>query len=261
VEHILSSVQRMAETGVVEVTLLGQNVNSYESKGVDFSELLRRTAAETDIKRIRFMTSHPKDLSRSLVDVMAEQSKIMPHIHLPLQSGCDRILRRMGRAYTWEKYREIVDYIHEVLPYVVLTTDLIVGFPTETDDEFQMTLDAVKYVQYDSAFMFRYSVRPGTRAASYTDDVPEAEKIRRLNTLIELQQSISVQRNQREVGNIRQCLVEGYSRRSEQFGRARSEGNKTVLFPTAQPKTGTVMPLRITSADAFTLHGESAEVA
>ena len=261
VEHVLQSVQEMADQGVVEVSLLGQNVNSYSFDGVGFPDLLRRVATETDIRRIRFMTSHPKDLSRELVDVIAAQPKVMPHIHLPLQSGSDRILERMGRVYSWDHYRGIVDYIKATLDYVVLTTDIIVGFPSETPDEYEMTLDAVRYVQYDSAFMFRYSVRPGTRAASFVDDVPEEEKIDRLNRLIELQQSISLDRNQREVDQVRHCLVEGYSRRSTEYGRARSEGNKTVLYRADQPEVGKVVPLKITAADAFTLHGDLVEVA
>jgi tRNA-2-methylthio-N6-dimethylallyladenosine synthase len=145
------------------------------------------------------------------------------------------------------------------LDYVALTTDLIVGFPGETVKDYEATLDAVREIQYDSAFMFRYSVRPGTKAAKLEDDVPEAEKISRLNKLIELQQRISYERNQREVGQIRHSVVEGFSRRSRRELRARTEGNKTVLFPGDDPKVGQIVPLRVISADAFTLHGEPME--
>ncbi|MCK4372904.1 MAG: radical SAM protein, partial [candidate division Zixibacteria bacterium] len=210
----------------------------------------------TKIPRVRFMTSHPKDLSDELIKVMAAESKVMPHVHLPLQSGCDRILEKMGRGYTLAHYRSIVDKIRQSLSYVSLTTDLIVGFPTETREEFQQTLDAVEEIQFDAAFMFRYSVRPGTAAARLPDDVQEADKIRRLSQLIKLQQKIGAQRNQRELGRIRRSLVEGVSRRSDEYQRARTEGNKTVLFEAAGLPPGSVAPIRISSADAFTLHGE-----
>jgi tRNA-2-methylthio-N6-dimethylallyladenosine synthase len=249
----------MADEGVVELTLLGQNVNSYRYEGIDFPALLERVAKETSIPRLRFMTSHPKDLSPRLVDVMAAEPKIMPHIHLPLQSGCNRILEKMGRMYTIESYLKIIDYIREKLEYVSITTDLIVGFPTESEHEYELTLEAVKRIRFDAAFMFRYSVRPGTTAAQYSDDVPEAVKIRRLNRLINLQQQISYECNQREVGRICYGLVEGDSRRDENKLRARTEGNKIVLFPAGKAEVGTIVPVRIVSADAFTLHGELVE--
>lgn len=255
-DYIVKAAQEMAEEGVVELTLLGQNVNSYRYETTDFPDLLRRVARETDIKRLRYMTSHPKDLSRKLVDVMAEEPKILGHIHLPLQSGSDRVLNKMGRRYTLEHYLKIVRYIRKSLDYVSITTDLIVGFPSETEAEFEQTLDAVREVGYDSAFMFRYSVRPGTTAARYRDDVPEEDKIRRLNTLIALQREISYERNQRELNQVRYSLVEGASRRSDEHLRARTEGNKTVIFEAQGIQPGEVVPVRITSADAFTLHGE-----
>lgn len=259
-DHIVNSVRKMVDNGVVEITLLGQNVNSYRFENTDFPDLLNRVASETEVKRIRFMTSHPKDLSRKLIDVMAGQPKLMPHIHLPLQCGADRVLKKMGRVYTWDHYQEIIKYIHEKLDYVSLTTDLIVGFPGETEQEYEATLEAVRTIRYDSAFMFRYSVRPGTTAAKYDDDVPEEDKIRRLNRLIKLQQSIGYEQNQREIGRVCFSLVEGISRRSDKFYRARTEGNKTVLFEAQNIEVGSVVPIRISSADAFTLHGELLEM-
>jgi len=258
-DSIVENVKRMTDEGVVEIMLLGQNVNSYRWNGTDFPKLLERVAAETDIRRIRYMTSHPKDLSNRLVDVMADNEKIMPHIHLPLQSGANRVLEKMGRKYTIEHYNKIVDYIRAKLDYVTITTDLIVGFPSETEAEYEATLRAVTDIQYDSAFMFRYSVRPGTIAAEYDDDVSEADKIRRLNRLIDRQQKISFERNQRELGQVRYSLVEGLSRRSEKFSRARTEGNKIVLFENSGVEPGAVVRVKITSADAFTLHGEIVE--
>ena len=255
-KYIIDAVRKMVDEGVIEVTLLGQNVNSYKYNNTDFSDLITRVAQKTDIQRLRFMTSHPKDLSQKLVDVIASNPKIMPHIHLPLQSGSNRILQKMGRVYTFEHYMKIVDYIRKKLDYVCLTTDLIVGFPGETEREFEDTLRAVEEIQFDSAFMFRYSVRPGTAAAKYSDDVPEKEKVRRLNELIALQQKISYERNQRELNQERFSLVEGFSKRNKQYLRARTEGNKTVLFQANDASIGTILPIKIKTADAFTLHGE-----
>lgn len=258
-DQIVKSVRSMCDDGAVEVTLLGQNVNSYRFGETDFPDLLRRVIAETDVPRLRYMTSHPKDLSRTLVDLMASEPRLMPHVHLPMQSGSDRILQKMGRQYTIDHYLRIVEYIRSVLPSVSLTTDLIVGFPSETEEEYERTLSAVQAVRFDSAFMFRYSVRPGTTAARDVDDVPEEDKIRRLNRLIALQQKIAHEQNQRELGHIRCSVVEGSARRSRELLRARTEGNKTVLFPSPNPiAVGSIVPVRITAADAFTLHGELA---
>ncbi|HUV31324.1 MAG TPA: tRNA (N6-isopentenyl adenosine(37)-C2)-methylthiotransferase MiaB [Acidobacteriota bacterium] len=258
-DYITSAVREMVDEGVVEVTLLGQNVNSYRYGHLDFSGLLRRVLGETGIERLRFMTSHPRDLSPELVDVMADEPRLMPHVHLPLQSGNDRILEKMGRRYSVARYREIIEYIRAKLDYAAITTDLIVGFPTESDDEYEDTLAAVREFQFDTAFMFRYSPRPGTEASGFPDDVAEPVKISRLNRLIALQQAMSRQVNQREIGRVRHSLVEGYSRRSRDYLRARTEGNKTVLFKTVAVPEGTVLPVRITAADAFTLHGEIVE--
>jgi tRNA-2-methylthio-N6-dimethylallyladenosine synthase len=255
-DYIVDAVRQMVDEGVVEIMLLGQNVNSYRYKGLDFPGLLRRVAAETEIKRIRYMTSHPKDLSRGLVDVMGDEPRIMPHVHLPLQSGSNRILSRMGREYSIEHYFEIVEYMRKKLDYVSITTDLMVGFPSETEDDYERTLAAVREIGFDGAFMFRYSVRPGTVAATYADDIPEADKIRRLRRLIEMQKRLAFERNQREVNQVRSCLVEGRSRRSDRLYRARTEGNKTVLFGGEDVEIGSVVPVRIAAADAFTLHGD-----
>ncbi|MDH3890803.1 MAG: tRNA (N6-isopentenyl adenosine(37)-C2)-methylthiotransferase MiaB [candidate division Zixibacteria bacterium] len=258
-DAIVDAVKRLVDEGVVEVTLLGQNVNSYRHGQVDFPRLMKRVARETEIPRLRFMTSHPKDLSAELIDVMASEPEWMPHVHLPLQSGCDRVLKKMGRVYSFSHYMGIVEQLRKQLDYVSLTTDLIVGFPSETEDEFVQTLDAVREIGFDAAFMFRYSVRPGTGAARLNDDVAEEDKIRRLSELIRLQQQIGHQRNQREVGQVRSCLVEGTSRRSDRYLRARTNGNKTVLFEADGISAGAVVPIRISSADAFTLHGDLVE--
>lgn len=258
-DYIVDAVKKMADEGVVEITLLGQNVNSYKYSDCTFPDLLKRVASESGLQRVRYMTSHPKDLSPRLVDVMADDPRIMPHIHLPLQSGANRVLEKMGRIYTIDHYLKIIDYIRKKLDYVSITTDLIVGFPTETEEEYEATLDAVQKVRYDAAFMFRYSVRPGTTAAKYDDDVPEEDKIRRLNRLIKMQQQIAYEQNQRELGRISFSLVEGNSRRDKETLRARTEGNKTVLFKADGIGAGQIVPVRITAADAFTLHGELVE--
>ena len=258
-EYIVDAVKKMVDEGVVEATLLGQNVNSYKYNDTDFPTLLTRVAKESGIKRLRYMTSHPKDLSKRLVDVMAEDPRIMPHIHLPVQAGSNRVLQKMGRIYTIEHYMKIIDYIKKKLPYVVLTTDIIVGYPSETESEFEETLKAVSEIRYDSAFMFRYSVRPGTVAAGYDDDVPEEDKIRRLQKLIKLQQEISYEQNQREIDQVRFSLVEGFSKRSPEKMRARTDGNKIVLFDASDIEVGSILPIKITAADAFTLHGKIAE--
>ncbi|MCK4633128.1 MAG: tRNA (N6-isopentenyl adenosine(37)-C2)-methylthiotransferase MiaB, partial [candidate division Zixibacteria bacterium] len=255
---IVESVRKLVADGVVEITLLGQNVNSYHHGEIAFPELMQRLVEETDLARLRFMTSHPKDISKHLLEVMAGSDRIMPHIHLPLQSGSSRVLEAMGRKYTAEHYLGIVGSIREKLPYVSLTTDLMVGFPTETEEEYEQTLQVVKTVQFDSAFMFRYSVRPGTAAAKQVDDVPENIKIERLQKLIELQQAISYDRNQREVGRVVRCLVEGVSRRDAAMMRGRTEGNKIVLFKTGA-KEGDIVSVSISSADAYTLHGHIME--
>lgn len=258
-DYIVDAVKKMVDEGVVEATLLGQNVNSYKYNDTDFPKLLTRVAKESGIKRLRYMTSHPKDLSKRLVDIMAEDPTIMPHIHLPVQAGSNRVLQKMGRIYTIEHYMNIIEYIKKTLPYVVLTTDIIVGYPTETEMEYEETLKVVTDVQYDSAFMFRYSVRPCTAAAKFDDDVSEKDKIRRLNKLIKMQQKISFDQNQREINQVRFSLVEGSSKRNQDKMRARTEGNKTVLFESSDLPEGSVVPIKITAADAFTLHGEVVE--
>lgn len=259
-DHVVEAVSQMVEQGVVEVTLLGQNVNSYRDHSTDFPRLLQRVVAESGIKRLRFMTSHPKDFSRQLVDVMVDEPRVMPNIHLPLQSGANRVLKKMGRGYTIEHYRDIIDYIRSKFKYVSITTDLMVGFSGETEEDYELTLKAVREIEFDNAFMFRYSSRPGTTATEFADDVAEPDKIRRLRKLINLQQDISKKRNQREVGQVRYCLVEGESRRSADFVRGRTEGNKVAIFTADQEALGSIVPVRITAADAFTLHGEIAEI-
>ncbi len=255
-EKILGQVNDFVADGVLEVTLLGQNVNSYRDNGRDFGTLLRAVAGQTDVRRIRFMTSHPKDLSDNLIEAMASESKVMPHLHLPLQSGSDRVLERMGRIYDYGHYRDLVAKLRRAVPDISLTTDLIVGFPGETIDDFERTLEAVREIKYDSAFMFRYSIREGTAAAKFEDDVPEDEKIRRLKKLIEIQKQVSFEKNQGELDKIRDVLVDGFSRRSKDFLKGKTEQNKTILFKGDPQIIGSICRVKVNSADSWTLHGE-----
>jgi tRNA-2-methylthio-N6-dimethylallyladenosine synthase len=254
-ERIINEVTRLAADGVLEIMLLGQNVNSYRDGAVDFAGLLRLIVHETDIKRIRFMTSHPKDLSDNLIEVMANENKMMAHLHLPLQSGADRILGRMGRAYTYDHYRNLIAKLRAAIADISLTTDLIVGFPSETEDEYQMTLKAMEEIKFDSAFMFRYSRREGTAASKLEDDIPEAEKIRRLIGLIDLQKKISYEKNQADIGKIRAVLLDGVSRRDKLILKGKTEGYKTILAEGDSTLIGTIKDVRVTVADSWTLHG------
>ncbi|MDD4052180.1 MAG: MiaB/RimO family radical SAM methylthiotransferase, partial [candidate division Zixibacteria bacterium] len=258
-QAICRDVAHLVARGVVEITLVGQNVNSYRWDDLDFAGLIRRVAAETGVQRIRFITSHPKDLSDSLVRLFADEPKLMGHVHLPLQSGSDRILSLMSRCYTLEHYRRRVELLRQARPDIAVTTDLIVGFPTETEEEYLATLEAVRTVAFDAAFMFRYSVREGTWAAkNLADTVPEEIKLTRLTRLIALQKETSYAVNQREVGRVRSVLIDGVSRRDNAIWKGKTEGNKTILVPSAANLLGRVVPIRVIRADSWTLHGEPA---
>ncbi|MFH2035266.1 MAG: tRNA (N6-isopentenyl adenosine(37)-C2)-methylthiotransferase MiaB [Candidatus Zixiibacteriota bacterium] len=256
IKTIVDQVKRLVDDGVLEITFLGQNVNSYQDGGKDFTALLHEVITNTNIKRIRFMTSHPKDMSDKLIELIGTEPKMMRHVHLPLQSGSDRILRKMGRAYTFEHYYSLVEKLHLTAPEISITTDLIVGFPGETEDEFQATLAAVRKVGFDSAFMFRYSPRLGTKAASMVDDIREEEKIRRLNILIDLQKEVAYNKNQGEIGRVHSVLVDDFSRRDERVLKGKTGGNKTILFVGEADLIGSIIDIRVKSADSWTLHGD-----
>lgn len=255
-DAILKDIRQLINRGTLEITLVGQNVNSYIYEDTDFPRLLQRVAQETDVKRIRFITSHPKDISQRLIALFGTESKLMPHFHLPLQSGADRILELMFRRYSYDHYRQRVNRLRQVCPEIALTTDLIVGFPTETEREYQMTLDAAQELQFDAAFMFRYSVREETWAAqNLEDDIPEAVKLERLENLIDLQKGIAGEVNQREIGKVRDVLVDGKSRRDESVWKGKTGQNKTVLFRAKDDVLGKIVPVKINEADSWTLHG------
>ncbi|MGE5604542.1 MAG: tRNA (N6-isopentenyl adenosine(37)-C2)-methylthiotransferase MiaB [Bacteroidota bacterium] len=257
---ILTEIKDLAASGVKEVTLLGQNVNSYGKDLIgqdwNFAKLLEGIAA-LDIARIRFQTSHPKDLSEELIQVMAGHHNICRHLHLPMQAGSSRILKLMNRNYTKESYLALVEKIKSNIPGLALTTDIIVGFPGETEEDFRDTLDLVEKVRFDGAFTFIYSPRTGTPAAKIEDPTPEVDKKRRLNQLIEIQNRISYEKNQAFIGSLSEILVEGVSEKNPAVWSGRNTQNKLIHFkPIAGIKQGDLAVVRITGAQTFTLEGE-----
>jgi tRNA-2-methylthio-N6-dimethylallyladenosine synthase len=263
VESILREVRDLRDRGFKEVTLLGQNVNSYQFRVqsseiiVDFPQLLRRVAEEAPEMRVRFTTSHPKDMSDETLQVIAEMPNVCKHIHLPVQSGSDRILKLMNRKYTREWYLDRVAAIRRIIPDCGLSTDIFVGYHSETEEDHQLSLDLMREVGYDSAFMFKYSERPGTYASKHLpDDVPEEEKIRRLNELIALQTEISAQQNKKDEGKEFEVLVEGFSKRSRSQLCGRTEQNKMVVFDKGSHHIGETVRVRITNSTSATLFGE-----
>lgn len=259
VESILREVRDLRDRGFKEVTLLGQNVNSYTwNEGNSFPQLLRRVAEEAPEMRIRFTTSHPKDMSDETLHVIAEMPNVCKHIHLPVQSGSDRILRLMNRKYTREWYLGRVEAIRRIIPDCGLSTDIFVGYHSETEEDHQLSLSLMREVGYDSAFMFKYSERPGTYASKHLpDDVPEEEKIRRLNELIALQTEISAQQNKKDEGKEFDVLVEGFSKRSREQLCGRTEQNKMVVFAKQGHHIGETVRVRITGSTSATLLGET----
>ena len=264
VESILRECRDLQERGYKEVTLLGQNVNSYglaaasldNPETLDFPGLLRMVAHEVPQMRVRFTTSHPKDMSDETLRVIAEEPNLCHHIHLPVQSGSNRILKLMNRKYTREWYLERVDAIRRIIPDCAISTDIFVGYSSETEEDHQQSLSLIREVGYDSAFMFKYSERPGTYASKHLpDDVPEEVKIRRLNEIIALQNELSAEANRRCIGKQYEVLLEGVSKRSrdELFGRTGQ--NKVVIVPRSGLRIGQTVPVVITESSSATLKG------
>ncbi|MDX9872327.1 MAG: MiaB/RimO family radical SAM methylthiotransferase, partial [Clostridia bacterium] len=239
--------------------LLGQNVNSYGkdlAPPVSFADLLRQVNEIEGIRRIRYMTSHPRDFSDALLAAMEEAGKVCPHFHLPVQSGSNTILQRMNRGYTREDYFRLAGKIRAAFPAASLTTDLIVGFPGETEEDFLDTLDMVEKVRFDSAFTFVYSPRAGTPAAVMQGQVEAAEKKERLKRLMKLQDGISLEKNKKLQGQILEVLVEGFSKTSQEMLTGRTATNKAVLFPGPASLTGQFAHVRITAPQTWVLKGE-----
>ena len=264
VESILREVRDLRDKGYKEVTLLGQNVNSFlirneelEIRNYDFPMLLRRVAEEVPEMRVRFTTSHPKDMSDETLKVIAEMPNVCKHIHLPVQSGSDRILKLMNRKYTREWYLDRVAAIRRIIPDCGLSTDIFVGYHSETEEDHQLSLSLMREVGYDSAFMFKYSERPGTYASKHLpDDVPEEEKIRRLNELIALQTEMSAIQNKKDEGKEFDVLVEGFSKRSREQLCGRTEQNKMVVFDKAGHHIGETVRVYIVGSTSATLLGK-----
>lgn len=259
-ESIINEIKQLSERGFREVTLLGQNVNSYKDKIYDFADLLQACAKVDPLIRVRFTTSHPQDLSDKLLETIAANKNICNYIHLPVQSGSNRILELMNRTYTIEHYLGIIDRAKKLMPGVSFSTDIISGFPSETVEDHLATLDVMQKVRYDGAYMFKYSPREGTKAFSMKDDVSEETKTKRLSEIIELQQNISAEINKRSIGSEEIVLVEGFSKKSDEKFAGRTDTNKVVVFPVDDKiKPGHYVRVKITGATSATLMAEVTE--
>jgi tRNA-2-methylthio-N6-dimethylallyladenosine synthase len=253
---VVNVVRGLCREGFREVTLLGQNVNSYRDGNRDFADLMKAVAATDPGLRVRFTTSHPQDMSEKLIETIASTENICKYIHLPVQSGSDRILGLMNRTYTVEHYRRLVDTIRGAMPECSLTSDLISGFPTETEDEHRMTIDLLQEVGYDGVYTFKYSARPRTKSSEMPDDISEEEKGRRVKELTDAQREITHSRNRKAVGTVERILVEGPSTKSPLDYAGRTDTNKTVVFPRADERPGDYIDVRIHRVNSATLFGE-----
>lgn len=257
-EEIIYEIEQLTQEGVVEVTLLGQNVNSYGKDldiGIDFADLLEKVNEIPNIKRIRFVTSHPKDLTDKLIDTIATLPKVCEHLHLPVQSGSTRILRVMNRQYTKEDYLRLVEKIKNRIPDISLTTDIIVGFPTETEEDFEDTLDIVRRVEFDSAFTFLYSKRKGTKAASMENQIPQEVKHKRFNRLVNLVEEISLRKNLKLIGSSQEILIDNVAKKNNLLvGRTRT--NKLVHIQGDMSLMFKFVNVKISDATGHWLKGE-----
>jgi len=253
--NVVEEVKQLAGKGYKQITLLGQNVNSYKYENYDFADLMEMASQVEGIERIRFTSPHPKDFPEKFLQLMADNEKICKQIHLPLQAGNSRVLDMMNRTYTQDEFLNLAQHIKKIVPDIVLSTDVIVGFPTETEEEFQDTLKVIDEVKFDSAFMFKYSERKQTIASrKFPDDVPDEEKQQRLERLIELQRKNSLQSNEKDLGKEFRILVEGAGKKAgQQMGR--TDGNKIAVFPDVQAETGSFVNVKIDQVTANTLIG------
>lgn len=259
IEGVVNEVKHLWNEGFKEVTLLGQNVNSYRSGENDFADLLRECALTVPAIRIRFTTSHPQDLSMKLLETIAGHQNICNYIHLPVQSGSDRILELMKRSYNVEHYRHLVENARKIIPEVALSTDIIAGFPTETEEDHKMTLNIIKEIGFDGAYMFKYSPRDKTKAFAMEDNVSEADKTRRLMEIVELQRNISYELNASMIGNEYEILIESESKKSKDMLAGRTDGNKSVIIAKNGTRIGDLVKVRITRVNSATLFGELKE--
>ncbi len=255
IESIVKESKKSVEQGFVEITLLGQNVNSYRTSEGNFSELLLDVSNIPGVLRVRYTSPHPADINENLLQVMRDKQNICNHIHLPLQAGSSRILKRMNRTYTKKEFLKLVEIIRTYLPNCALSTDIIVGFPGETEEEFKETLEVVEKVGFDSAFMFKYSPRRGTKASEYTDQIEEPVKQNRLERLIELQKKMSLLANQNHVGKIMDVMVEKESKKSEHQWAGRTDGNIWVVFDKTDENVKDIVKVKIDDTQGVTLFG------
>ena len=259
VSGITREVSKAVNQGFSEITLLGQNVNSYDFEGIKFPELLRSVAEIPGVQRIRYTSPHPQDINEELLEVMQKYKNICNYIHLPLQAGSNRILKRMNRTYTKEHFIELALKIRDYLPGVGISTDIIVGFPGETDDDFEDTINVMNKVNFDSAYTFKYSPRKGTKATEYDDQIEENIKQDRLSQVIALQKSHTLLRNEAYVGNIENVLIEKKSKRNNSMWTGRTDSNKWVVFDKSGYSLNDIVPVLITESRGITLHGEISE--
>jgi tRNA-2-methylthio-N6-dimethylallyladenosine synthase len=256
-ETIVKDVELLAQEGFKEVTLLGQTVNSYHDGKHDFSDLLAALVKVDGIQRIRFTSPHPSDVTDKQIETMTKYDRICKHIHLPLQSGSDRILKLMRRSYSVGEYLSIVEKLRNAMPNIGITTDVIVGFCSETEEEFQETYNLMKNVRYDSAFMFKYSPREGTIAhRKFADDVSEEEKLRRLSQIIALQEKISLEVNRAFIGKTVEVLVEGESKKGSNQFFGKTDDFKTAVFPKENVKIGDIVKVKVSDVTSHTLFGK-----
>ena len=257
---VVDEIKKLSDRGFKEVTLLGQNVNSYNDNGNDFSDLLAACAVVDKSIRIRFTTSHPQDLSDKLLYTIVENKNICNYIHLPVQSGSNRILELMNRTYTIEHYLSLIEKAKQIIPGVSFSTDIISGFPTETYEDHVLTLDVMRRVRYDGAYMFKYSPREGTKSFKMKDDVSEEVKTKRLQEIIDVQREISLEINQNAVGTEEVILIEGYSKKSNQYFSGRTDTNKVVIIPCNDKiKEGDFVKVKINKATSATLFADFIE--
>lgn len=258
-ESIVDEVKGLVADGVKEIMLLGQNVNSYDGNGTSFAELLKMLNDVDGLERIRFMTSNPKDLSDELIEAFAVCDKLCRNLHLPIQSGSNRVLKRMNRKYTREDYLKLIEKLRKTVPDITLSTDIIVGFPGETNEDFEETLSIVKEVEYDSAFTFIYSIRKGTPAEKFEDQIEESEKHRRFDLLVNAVNEISEKKNKAYQDRVEKVLVDGISKNDKSTLTGRTDGFKLVNFAGKKELIGSIVDVKITDAKTFSLFGEVIE--
>jgi tRNA-i(6)A37 thiotransferase enzyme miaB len=258
-ESIVDEVKVLVADGVKEIMLLGQNVNSYDGNGTSFAELLKMLNDVDGLERIRFMTSNPKDLSDELIEAFAVCDKLCRNLHLPIQSGSNRVLKRMNRKYTREDYLKLIEKLRKTVPDITLSTDIIVGFPGETNEDFEETLSIVKEVEYDSAFTFIYSIRKGTPAEKFEDQIEESEKHRRFDLLVNAVNEISEKKNKAYQDRVEKVLVDGVSKNDKSTLTGRTDGFKLVNFAGKKELIGSLVDVKITDAKTFSLFGEVIE--